>query len=118
MRPPPSRILLSLLLLCLLQSGGFAAAPAVPVPADAVQLLADVTLMDGTCKQVAVDFGRAFQVADAMGLRASDVMPSGRLRAAFEAATRTRLAQTSPTELCEEVAKAYVDRVPGLLRAR
>ena len=118
---PPLRsrtLILAALIGARLSASSLAAATASPPPPDAIQMLADVTLLDGECRNVEVNFGRAFQAADAMGLRAVDVMPTGPYRAAFEAAARTRLSDTPHDDLCEAVARAYAARVPGILRLR
>ena len=114
----PRRLVLAALCCGSLASVGLAAGDAPPDVADAVQLLADVTLIDGECRNVAVNFGQAFQAALAMGLRASEVMPTGGRRPAFEAAMRSRFAATPHEDLCESLAKGYAARVPGVIRFR
>ena len=119
MPQPMSRKLALAVLFCgLASAAGLAADTAAPPPADAIQMLADVTLIDGECSNVTVDFGRAFQAAAAMGLRAVDVMPTGALRPAFEVAARSRFARTPHDDLCGALAKHYGEQVPGLFRAR
>jgi hypothetical protein len=117
-QPIVRKLALAVLFCALASAAGLATDSAAPPSADAIQMLADVTLIDGECRDVTVDFGRAFHAAAAMGLRAVDVMPTGTLRPAFEAAARSRFAKTSHEDLCGDLARSYGERVPGLLRAR
>ncbi len=91
-----------------------AAGPSRPVTA-AVQLLADVTLIDAQCRGVAVFFGSAFRIAAAQGLDVADVMPGSRLRRLFEAAMARRAAATSREELCGALATDYAAAMPDLM---
>jgi hypothetical protein len=87
--------------------------PASPGP-DPVQILADVTLIDAECRDVRVMFGAAIAAGEKLGLRFSDVMPTGPLRARFEADYRQRLADTTHDDLCVEVVQHYAAELPGL----
>lgn len=80
-----------------------------------VQLLADVTLIDGACSGVTVRFGPAFRMAAGQGLDVADVMPGGPLRPAFEAAMLRRTAATSREELCGSLATAYATAMPTVV---
>jgi hypothetical protein len=88
--------------------------PPVTPEQDPVQILADVTLIDAECHDVRVMFGPAIAAGKKLGLRFSDVLPAGPLRARFEAAYRRRFADTSQEELCGEVVRHYAAELPGL----
>ncbi len=81
----------------------------------AIQLLADVTLIDGLCQNTTVRFGAAFKIAASDGLAIADVLPGGRLRRRFEAALQSRTAETPREELCGALATDYAAAVPGLV---
>jgi len=90
-------------------------APSAPdAGQDPMQIMADVTLIDGECRDLHVMFGPAIAASEKLGLRFSDIMPTGPLRAQFEAAYRRRFAETSQEELCGQVAGHYAAELPGL----
>jgi hypothetical protein len=85
---------------------------------EAIQVLADVTLIDSQCRKVSADFGLAFRYAEEQGVRGVDVMPLGRRRASFDAASEHRLGTTPVAELCGSLLQRYVQNFPGLFAQR
>ena len=81
----------------------------------AIQMLADLTLIDGQCRGMTVIFGQAFRAGEAKGLSATDIMPTGPLRERFEAAYLRRYRETTQAELCGELADRYSAEIPGVL---
>lgn len=94
--------------------GRGAAKPADPREA-AIQMLADVTLIDLQCRDLTVTFGTAFGRAAAEGLDVATVLPGEPLRPRFEAALRRRMAETPREQLCGTLAKDYAAAMPGLV---
>lgn len=80
---------------------------------DVIQVLADITLIDGACRDDAVNFGVAFRFAAQQGVPDVSVMPGGSRRAEFEAALRSRGASFGKDELCGEIAANYAEALPG-----
>jgi hypothetical protein len=83
----------------------------------AIQMLADVALIDHECRNVGVVFGKAFQASETQGVPVLDVMPGGPLRPSFEAAYRLRFATASHEDLCGSVAARHAAEIPGLFAA-
>ncbi len=81
--------------------------------ADVLQVVADITLIDGTCSHVLVNFGVVFRFAAQRGLEMSAIMPSGSQRDDFERILRTREAGFDHGELCGQVAENYAEALPG-----
>ena len=80
---------------------------------DALQVIADVTLIDGSCKDVTVNFGAVFRFAAQQGLAISSVMPTGSRRADFERVLQARQVSFDRDELCGQVALNYAEALPG-----
>lgn len=89
------------------------AAPGEARQAAALQVMADLTLIDGTCHGEAVNFGIAFGFVAQQGLSESAILPGGAQRAAFERALRSRRASFGPDELCGVIADNYAEALPG-----
>jgi hypothetical protein len=81
--------------------------------ADALEVLADLTLIDGTCRDVTVNFGAGFRFASDQGIAAVAVLPGGPQRSAFERVLRERRASFGRDELCGEIAENYAEALPG-----
>ena len=97
-----------------LVSGAATALPAASDDVDAiVQTLADLTLIDGTCHDLTVNFGIGFEFAREHGLSATAVMPTGPLRKAFEADFRDSATGYTPDVTCGVLAMHYSIAVPG-----
>ena len=93
-------------------------APLPPSQTKAVQLLADVTLIDSECRKVNANFGVAFRYAEEQGVHAVDIMPLGRHRAEFQSASDRRLSTTAPDELCGSFMLQYERDFLGLFAER
>ena len=85
---------------------------------DALQVLADVVLIEARCRTLNVDYGRLFGFAESQGLDPVDVMPTGARRAAFEAVTRSRERQMGTDQLCGPLAADRAALIPGLFSPR
>jgi hypothetical protein len=105
--------LLAVLLMAAAPLPAWADPPVAPAQ-DPVQILADVTLIDAECRDVRVMFGPAIAAGEKLGLRFSDILPTGPLRARFEADYRQRFAGTSHDDLCSAVVQHYAAELPGL----
>ena len=81
--------------------------------ADAIEVLADLTLIDATCHDVTVNFGAGFRFAAGQGLAAVAVLPGGAQRPAFDRVLRERRASFGRDELCGEIAENYAEALPG-----
>ena len=88
------------------------------VDAEALQVLADVVLVESRCGTLNVDYGKLFAYAETHGIRPVEIMPTGERRAAFEAATRKRIADTPPARLCSDLAAERDAVIPGVFTAR
>lgn len=86
--------------------------------AQAMQLLADVTLIDSECRNLNAVFGMAFRYAEERGIHMTDVMPMGARRAEFQAAYDRRLEATAHEDLCGSLARQYDEEFPGLFTLR
>ena len=82
-------------------------------PGDALQVIADLTLIDGGCRNVVVDFGIGFRFAALQGLTVSSILPTGSRRDEFVAALARRGESFNHDELCHDVAGNYADALPG-----
>jgi len=80
--------------------------------------LADVTLIDSQFRSINASFGMVFQYAEKHGVDPIDIMPLGRPRNEFQAAYNERLAATTHDELCDRLARQYVQEFPGMFTAR
>lgn len=95
-------------------SGRSRAAPA----RDAMQVMADVILIEAHCRNLLVDNTRAYGFARRNGIEPTDILPSGPRRAAFEAAMRRREAASDEAELCGHLAAERAADIPGVFTAR
>ena len=84
----------------------------------AIQMLADVTLVDSQCKKVNANFGVAFGYAQEQGVHPADIMPLGRHRAEFQSASDRRLSTMPLNELCGSFTLQYERDFPGLFAER
>ena len=105
-----------ILLLALCSPSG--SAPLPQSQTRAIQVLADVTLVDSQCRKVNADFGVAFRYAEQQGVHPADVMPLGRHRTAFQAASDLRRDTTPLEELCGAFMLQYERDFPGLFADR
>lgn len=81
--------------------------------ADALEVLADLMLIDSACRDVTVNFGAVFRFAADQGVTAVAVLPGGAQRPAFERVLRERRANFGRDELCGEIADNYAEALPG-----
>ena len=88
------------------------------IDAEALQVMADVVLVESRCGTLNVDYGKLFAYAETHGIRPIEIMPTGERRAAFEAATRKRVAEMPPARLCSELAADRDAVIPGIFTAR
>ena len=101
------------------QSRGPGRAPTrQPADADALQVLADVVLIEAQCRTLSVDYDRLFAFAESKGIASVDIMPTGPRRAAFEAAYRARARDTATEGLCGPLAAERAALIPGLFSQR
>ncbi len=92
--------------------------PGSPVAEDAMQVLADVVLIEAECRRFNVDYGKLFAFAERNGIHPVDIMPLGERRAAFDAAYRRRARDAKGERLCGVLAEERDDTVPGVLLPR
>ena len=85
---------------------------------DALQVLADVVLIESECRQINVDYGKLFAYAERNGIRPVEIMPMGERRAAFDADYRRRARETQGDRLCGALAEERDAIVPGVFTAR
>ncbi len=95
-----------------------ALAPGAAEVTEAMQVVADVVLVESVCRRLSVDYGRLFAFADQNGIRPVDVMPLGERRGAFEAATRKRVKEMRPDRICSDLAADREGVIPGVFTAR
>ncbi|MDX7950874.1 hypothetical protein P7D22_06740 [Lichenihabitans sp. Uapishka_5] len=89
------------------------AAPDATKVAAAVQVMADLTLIDSACHGEAVNFGIALGFLARQGVSTTSVLPGGSERAAFEHDVQTRRASFDHDALCGEIADNYAEALPG-----
>ena len=105
--------------LALWQPAASAGQPQPPTVADdALQVLADVALIESQCRQLNVDYGKLFAYAERNGIRPVEIMPLGERRAAFDAAYRRRAREVQGDRLCGTLAQARDAVIPGVFTAR
>ena len=105
--------------LALWQPAASAGQPRPPsIPDDALQVLADVVLIEAECREMDVDYGRLFAYAERNGIRPVEIMPLGERRAAFDAAYRRRAREMRGDRLCGALAQDRDAIVPGVFTAR
>lgn len=80
----------------------------------AMQVLADVMLIDRRCRDITADFGALSRYAEAHGIPSSSILPLGRSRQSFETAAASR-ARMPNEELCTVVAEQAEEAAPGVL---
>lgn len=120
-------LLISALLALVAASPARAAAPPPPEAAspeaaqdqdDAIQMLADITLIDAACRTRNANFGMAYAAVEQHGVRVIDLLPGGARRAAFMAAYVHRDQELAHDELCGSFALRYETQMPGLFTDR
>ena len=94
------------------------AARAGGVDGEALQVLADVVLIESRCRTLDVDQDKLFAFAERNGINPVDILPTGERRAAFEAAYGRRVREMSPEQLCGDLAAARAATIPGVFTAR
>lgn len=99
-------------------SSSMTSAAGSTIQSQAIEFLADVTLIDAQCRSLNATFGMAFTYAEGRGVHATDIMPLGARRAEFQAAYDRRARSTPHDELCGSLARRYDQEFPGLLTAR
>lgn len=80
---------------------------------DVLQVMADLTLIDGACPDDVVNFGTVFRFTAENGVPGVEMMPGGPRRSAFETVLRARRASFDRDELCGEIAANYAEALPG-----
>lgn len=91
---------------------------ASPAASDALQVIADIVLIESECRQIDVDYGALFKFAERNGIRPVDIMPTGEHRAAFEAAYDWRSRAMRTEGLCIDLAAEREVTVPGVFSQR
>ena len=89
---------------------------AAPTETSALQVMADITVIDSHCRGVTVYYDALFRYGEDHDIVSSSVMPLGSRRRAFEAAMAWRLANVSAGELCTDVIGRDDDAAPGVLK--
>jgi hypothetical protein len=97
-------------------SAGQAHPPAVAD--DALQVLADVVLIEAECRALNVDYGKLFAFAERNGIRPVDIMPLGERRAAFDIAYQRRAREFRGDRLCGALAQERDAVIHGVFTAR
>ena len=85
---------------------------------DALQVLADVVLIESECRQINVDYGELFRFAERNGIRPVDIMPLGERRPAFDAAYRQRAQEMRGERLCIDLVAQRETLLPGVFTQR
>ena len=85
---------------------------------DALQVMADIVLIESRCGGLNVDYGKAFAFLQRNGIDPVDIMPTGTRRAAFDADIRRRAAPTDDGALCADLAAQRQADVPGVFTQR
>jgi len=83
----------------------------------AIKVIADITAIQVTCRNLDVRPGVAFQYIESKGVRTVDVLPGGRRRADFEAAF-AKASMIDRSELCSSIASKYAADLPGVIGER
>ena len=106
--------------LALWQPAASAGQPPRPpaVADDALQVVADIMLIESECRALDVDYGKLFAYAESNGIRPVEIMPLGERRAAFDAAYRRRARDTGGDRLCGDLAQERDAVIPGVFTAR
>ena len=104
--------------LALWQPAASAGQPRASAADEALQVLADVVLIEAECRGLNVDYGKLFAYAERNGIRPVEIMPLGERRAAFDAAFRRRARDAKGERLCGELAQERAATVPGVLVPR
>ena len=85
---------------------------------DAMQIMADVVLIESRCGSLNVDYGKAFAFLQRNGIDPADIMPTGPRRQAFDADYRRRSASTDDGALCADLAAQRQADIPGIFLQR
>ena len=97
---------------------GISAARLGGADGEALQVLADVVLIEAQCRTLNVDYAKLFAFAERNGIDPVDIMPTGERRAAFEAAYGRRVREMPPEQLCSDLAAARAATIPGVFTER
>lgn len=92
--------------------------PRPTVEGGAMQVLADVVLIESRCRQLNVDYGKLFAFAERNGIRPTDIMPAGERHAAFATAYQRRSKETANDRLCGALAAERDAILPGVFTSR
>ncbi|MCW6508042.1 hypothetical protein [Lichenifustis flavocetrariae] len=106
-------VFISALLGCNAGRARDADSPTTSAATDALEVLADLTMIDGTCRDLVVNFGIGFRFAAAQGVAATAILPGGARRAEFEAVLQNRQGNFGRDDLCGRMAQNYAEALPG-----
>ena len=106
-------ILLSAALGCLTNHAHAGGDHPTTAATDALEVMADLTLIDNTCRDLVVDFGIGFRFAATQGIDATAILPGGARRTEFEAVLQNRQESFGRDELCGRMAQNYAEALPG-----
>jgi hypothetical protein len=84
---------------------------------DPVQVIAEMTTIQLSCRSLEVRPGVAFRFGESHGVRAVDILPGGRRRGEFEEAL-AKASMIDPERLCSTVAARYAVDLPGSIGQR
>ena len=104
--------------LALWQPAASAGQPRPPAAGDAMQVLADVVLIEAECRALNVDYGKLFAFAERNGIPPVEIMPLGERRPAFDAAYRRRAREVKGDRLCGALAQQRDAAIPGVFTPR
>ena len=85
---------------------------------DAMQVMADIVLIESRCGGLNIDYGKAFAFLQKNGIDPADIMPTGPRRPAFDADYRRRSASTDDGALCADLAAQRQADIPGVFLSR
>ncbi len=85
---------------------------------DVLQMMADATVIDATCRTTNTLYGAVFRYGEVHGIDRDDILISGKRRTAFEAAMARRRATTPPEDICGSLLTRYREAFPDWFRSR
>ncbi len=85
---------------------------------NAMQVLADATVIDAECRTTNTMFGSVFRYGEEHGIHVVEIMPLGRRRQEFETAFNRRLTATAHDQICGSLQARYLQAFPDWFRAR
>ena len=85
---------------------------------DAMQVVADATVIDAECRTTNTIFGLVFRYGEEHGIQTVAIMPLGRRRREFETAFHQRLTTTPHEEICGSLQARYSQKFPDWFQAR